>query len=260
MSSANNKLSEIVARLAEVDVILDTNLADVPEKNRAAYEGLQNQARQEGQTLQSALKSEIAANIEAVLISGPGEADAVKALDGLKVITVDAQQLYIDLDNVVSPLSGTVRLDETAFMRLVPMINNLHALTGRRQSEQLVFEEIPTQETLAASFSQLVRNQLGGAGAEPLASLYIAVQKAFDSRVTVAPIPVVIYNLRNATEQQYLQTLSSVRSFFVETGSKKEVLSILKKVKDQLVKEGKIETQSQETSPESNDSQQKERE
>lgn len=255
-NNASNKLAEIVSRLGEIKEILSTNLEDVPYQNRAAFEGLQNQSKQEELSLQAAYKSEISQNLEAILISGPGEADAVQVLKSMKIITVDAQQLYIDLDEVVSPLTGTVRLDESAFLRLVPMIKNLHALTGRRQSEELVFEEIPTQETLAASFSNLVRKQLGGAGAEPLAALYNGVLTASSINVTSAPIPLVIYNTRNASESDYAQTFSSIQSFLVETGSKKEVQSILKKVKDRLVKEGKIETQKQENAPESNDSQQ----
>jgi hypothetical protein len=82
---------------------------------------------------------------------------------------------------------------------------------------------------------------------------------ATQSNVTTTPILVVIHNARGATAEQYSQLYGPTQSFPVETGSKKEVLSILKRVKDKLVKEGKIATQTQtqtETTTESNDSQQ----
>jgi hypothetical protein len=157
----SNNLAQIVSRIEELNLILKTDLEDVPRPNRGAVEGLQNQAKQELLTLQTQYKATVARSFEPIIIAGAGESDAVKVLKDMKVITVDAQQMYKDLENIVFPMTGTVRLDETAFMKLSPMISNLHVFTGQRMAKELVFEETPTQESLAATFSELVRNQLG---------------------------------------------------------------------------------------------------
>ena len=217
---------------------------------RGNYEAGQVEAKIQIGLLEKEYLTAFRSQAELVLLSGDGEATAAKTFEDMGFVTVNAQEVFDTAAKVAMEIAPSNEVNMSSFIELNKTVSALSRAVGVSLPKPLEFENGLPSLTLADNMRNLVRGQFGGAGCEPAWVLFKACDLALKNRVSLDPLPVIVYNAKESSVADYQVLFTSVNQTTMSFGDPSEVKNFLKELTSALKKQGKIKqkkTQEQNT-------------
>lgn len=179
---------------------------------------------------------------EIVLLNSPKEAETVGHFQDMDIITVDAGEFFdiVAKDTKTLYPAADSRPNDSSFGHLIKSVNVVCKQVRVPMDKQLNYQAGSSELSLSDNFRESVRSQVGIKGFEPTWVFLKAVSTALEKKLDTDPLPVVVYNIRGATQEDYRRVFRNVTVANMEVGDEKDVKKFIKTFTNQLKEQGKI--------------------